>query len=175
MQMLYKLFLLVFAITVTCSCNYYTTKSLTADNRTATKLDSLNKLDRYFILHNGVQEIHMNEPVVSEDGKSLLFKPDSLKPEHKLYVQRGEKGKKRYKNRDPLQYNVLKEVHVYSNDSSSSITAGRLPLAQIKKIEVVQHNETRTGITNVAIGMATGAVVVIGLVAIALAGSGGIY
>ena len=150
-------FLLLFLLVISCQ-NYYkaSTKSSSSAN-----LDSLQSVNRYFVLRNGTKAYAMKNLVLSPDKKTVQVQLDSLSWLHKLHLTNGYKGKLRYKKSKIDHYPVLNEVHFYipydsSIQEQSSFT---LALDKIQKIEVLEKDKTRTTNSYVlgAIGYTAGA------------------
>lgn len=166
----YRLLLALISIFCFCSCkNFYLAKSITVDDRTANQLDSLKNAGRYFILRSGHNSVHMSQPALTEDRSTLLFTPNLLVPEHKLYIEDGPTGNRRYKKNHPFESNVLNEVHIYSD--SISVVGSGLPINQIQKIEVIQYDKRRSAVSHFVGGMAGGLLALLGVMTVALASS----
>jgi hypothetical protein len=119
---------------------------------------------RYFILHNGNAYYAMNQPVVNRQDLSLQFRPGTLWPDHRVYVN-DVKGNYRYKN---AQSAVLQEVHFYLNAPLTLDTnvLATLPLSNIQKIEVIEHDKARTRTSYIlgGVGITLAAIVVTGVI-----------
>lgn len=152
--------------------NYYMANrpKATQVSQKASIVDSLNKQGRYFILRSGSQAYYIDDIVLSDDRKIMQCTLDTLPNIHQLYLTRGRRGKMQYKVRDPVDMNVLNEVHFYiAPDNSLTAGAYTLQLDQVQKIEVIEKDRKRTTASYILGGLAigVGATAAIGIIAAA--------
>lgn len=106
-----SLLLVLGTLTLVSACqNFY---KATANPKEANSIDSLTKLNRYFILRSGSQAFYMKNIVLSNDRKTLETVLDSLPPAHRLHLVNGYNGKMRYYKSREFYVGVLSEVHMY--------------------------------------------------------------
>lgn len=139
----FSLFILIMSA---CNINHYkVTLAKTGElNASYTTIDSLNKMNRYFILRNNEMSFFMNKFELSKDQKAVSFMLEYLPGNH-LFSSRGGNLYKTYNKFDPDQQEIVNEVHFYINDSSK-LQPGffTLQLEEIQKIEIIQLDEKRT-------------------------------
>jgi hypothetical protein len=160
------------------SCHRYykaTHVNAAGAGQTAGSIDSLKKLNRYFILRNGNGAAYaMTDFELSADQKTLDCRLEGIPPEHGLHLLRGVKGKMQYRKSTVEGLAVLNEVHFYINrDTAAREGRYTLQLDRVQKIEVIEHDSKRTTNSYVigAIGYTIGAVAVVGIIAAALKSS----
>lgn len=156
--------------------NYYKATNLPVqDNSTSYQnIDSLAKINRYFILRNGPDAYHLKVGELSTDRKFLICYLDTLPPNHQLHVNGEGYGKKRYKRYKSEDFNVLNEVHLYTPfDPQIKMDNYALSLDKIQKVEVLSRDKNRTTTSYVlgGLGIAAGTATVVTLIAIALKSS----
>ncbi len=167
------LLLVLFTLTLISACqNFY---KATARPKEAASIDSLTKLNRYFILRSGSQAYYMKNIVLSNDRKTLETVLDSLPPAHRLHLVNEYNGKMRYFKSRVFDVGVLSEVHMYIPQDNTAAIGARytLPLDQVQKIEVIEKDKKRTMSSYVigAIGATVGAFAVAAIIAVALKSS----
>jgi hypothetical protein len=127
--------------------------------------------NKYFILHEGIYKYALENITVNDTAMTLSATLSSVDSTHTLYIN-AEGKKYRYKKAggDPMQLNVLKEVHIYSKNTLALDTTKlfTLPLDQIIKIEVIEHDKSRTS-SSYAIGGIGITLGIIGIAAIIVA------
>ena len=141
-----------------------------ADARQAS-LKTLSGDGRYFILRQGANSYSLNNVTIDQSGMTLTSDIKAVPEDHQLYI---EDLKQRFKySKSKNQQVVLKEVHLYTAnrqpiDSNQRYT---LPLSEIDRIEVIQHDKSRTSTSYIIGGLALtlGAAIVVALVAVATA------
>ena len=133
-----------------------------AGSKDAAGIDSLTKLNRYFVLRSGSQAFYMKNLSLSADRKTLDATLDTLSPGHRLHLSNGHNGKMRYKKSYSHHITVLSEVHLYTAGDNKAAIGSRytLPLDQVQKIEVIEKDKKRTTSSYVI-----GAIGVIGAIA----------
>ncbi|MEO7312779.1 MAG: hypothetical protein ABIX01_20515 [Chitinophagaceae bacterium] len=132
----------------------------------AKAIDSLNKLQRYFVLRSGSKAYHIQDPVIGDNQNMVTATLDELPAEHQLYLGNGYKGKMRYK-KIGLEYNpVVDEVHVYIPGDAAMVAGPfSIPLDKVQKIEVIQKNKGKTAISW-ALGTTVGLVVTVAAISL---------
>ena len=162
-----------FFFLVSAGCNNY--YKATAKPKEAGSIDSLTKLNRYFILRSGSQAYYMRNIVLSNDRKTLETTLDTLLPQHKLHLVNGYNGKMRYYKSKLFDIGVLNEVHMYTAQDNTAAAGNRYTLAldRVQKIEVIEKDKNRTTGSYVigAIGATVGAIAVAAIIAVALKSS----
>lgn len=119
---------------------------------------------KYFILHKGAETYGLNNISVDKNNLTMSGKLSAVDPSHFLYINAKGRGY-RYndKNRE-----VLNEIHIYVNNSASIDTVNPivLPLSQVEKIEVIEHDRARTTTSYVlgGIGIGIGVAVLTGVI-----------
>ena len=139
-----SLLVALFSLTLMTACqNYY---MATARPKEASSIDSLTRLNRYFVLRSGSQAFYMKNLSLSADRKTLDATLDTLSPGHRLYLSNGHNGKMRYKKSYSHHITVLSEVHLYTAGDNKAAIGSRytLPLDQVQKIEVIEKDKKRT-------------------------------
>ncbi len=139
-----SLLVALFSLTLMTACqNYY---MATARPKEAGSIDSLTRLNRYFVLRSGSQAYYMKNIVLSNDRKTLETTLDTLPPQHKLHLVNGYNGKMRYYKSKLFDIGVLNEVHMYTAQDNTAAAGNRYTLAldQVQKIEVIEKDKKRT-------------------------------
>ena len=131
-------------------------------------LKLLSQEDRYFILRKGSQSYTMSNLLLDKTNMTLTADLSRVPPDHRLYIQ-AKNSRYQFYSKKKKQESVLKEVHLYTNDTASLDTSTRytLSLATIEEIHVLQFDQGRTNRSYVwgGIGIALGALVVISVIA----------
>jgi hypothetical protein len=124
-----------------------------------------NSQQKYFILRKGVNSYAIRDIIVDQQAMTLSGHLSPVPAEHQLYLN-AEKSKMRYKDNEGG--NILNEIHIYVQDKSVIDTQGQftLPLDQIVRIEVIQHDRKRTTSSYVlgGIGIGLGVMVLAGVI-----------
>ena len=169
MAQLPKLTSLLIALILLFTCagchNYY---KVTTSKKDPNVIDSLNNVNRDFILRNGNKAYYMKIQSMSDDQKTVQVTLDSLSWIHRLYYYNGPKNNLKYKITNPTQKIELNEVHFYipfysSKKVPSSYT---LSLDKVQKIEVIEKDKPRTTSSYIlgAIGYTLGAMAVAAII-----------
>ena len=113
-------------------CMYYY-KVNQVDNYSEEKIDSFEQQGKYFILHQGEQAWHLYDFTISND--TISGKITSQLDYHVNYLNPKYKRNSYKKKEAP---NVIKEVHLFTSDSSFSSfdTQINIPFSSIKEIKV---------------------------------------
>ncbi len=126
---------------------------------------STNSPQKYFILHKGESSYALKQIVVDQTALTLSGRLSAVDPSHQLYVNT-ERNNFKYKDNEIGA--ILNEVHIYvqENVSIDSTRTWVLPLDQISKIEVIQHDRKRTNSSYVlgGIGIGLGVMVLAGVI-----------
>jgi hypothetical protein len=151
----------IVAVSFTSCSTYYKANSISSVTP-ARDIDSLNKINRYFILRNGEESFAIKKLSLSTDQKTAQCKLDSLPLYHQLHLTNGKYGRKVYNAKRTFQKEVIKEVHYYiPKDSTAAFGDYTLQLEKLTKIEVLEHDKKRTNRSRVLGGvLITGGVVV---------------
>jgi hypothetical protein len=164
--------LVVFLLNAACHTYYKATPARITE--VAKNIDSLQKINRYFILRNGNAAYSIINPTLSEDKKFLRCRLDIIPPSHHLHLMNGYKGKMQYRRSTVEGLNVLSEVHFYTPfDTSARQGTYSLPLDRVQRIEIIEHDRKRTTSSYVigAVGYTLGAAVIVSVIALALKSS----
>lgn len=157
----------VFILLLASCHNFYKASTINSSGNATHSIDSLQLLNRYFILRSGGQAYHMKGLQLSQDRKTLRAILDTLPPQHQMYLTKSRKGKMQYKKSNPEDLAVLSEVHLYAPVVQASVGETLiLPLEQVQKIEVIEHDKKRTTNSYVigAIGTTLGAFAVAAII-----------
>ncbi len=164
---LYAIPVVLMMLVVFAGChNYYKVSNRNVSNHPDKSLDSLQKLNRYFVLRTPRQAYYMSNTILSTDRKTITATLDTLPPQHKGHLNKG-KGKMRYNN---LTAAVLSEVHFYISEVRPvQIGSYTLSLDEIQKIEVIEKDKKRTANSYVigTLGYTLGAITLAGIIAVA--------
>ena len=169
-----SLLITVIAISLLSSCSNYYKAALGSKPVTASGIENLKTEKKYFILRDGNQAFAMNGITFSPDQKILQCTLNDLLPEHKLHITNEKKEKMKYRkainDAEEDETVVLKEVHIYINPNGNTVAgAYTIPLEQVKQIEIIEEDKTRTRkshTTGVIVGVAGSLVLAGGIVAI---------
>lgn len=149
--------------------SYY--KTNTAQPKTATetgrRLDSLQRLNKYFILRNGDHAYAMTNCLMNDDKTSLSCTLLPLPGDHLLHLIGGVKRNMQYRRTDPNNRAVLREVHFYTlYDTAAKEGKYQLALDRVHRIEVIEHDKKRTTNSYVigALGYTAGAAIIAGII-----------
>jgi hypothetical protein len=132
-------------------------------------VDSLNKLNRYFILRTGNKAYYIKNIELSPDQQTATCLLDILPDDHKLHLMHGRNNKMNYKKSEPEHLRVLSEVHFYIPQDPAAVPGAYvLRLDQVSKIEVIEHDKKRTTSSYVlgAVGYTLGAVALAGIIVV---------
>lgn len=134
-------------VLISACMNFYKATPARSGSAAAThsSMDSLQKLNRYFILRNGDDALYIRNIELSADQQSAHCVLDYLPNEHKLHLVNGRNGKKSYKKNEVSDLAVLNEVHFYIPKDNTAV-AGEytLQLNNVTRIEVIEHDKKRT-------------------------------
>lgn len=124
-----------------------------------------NSIQKYFILRKGTLSIALHEITVNQQTMTLSGRLAAVQPIHRLYLE-AEKNNMKYK--DGESGAILNEVHIFLTNNIKLDTAGTitLPLDQIVKIEVIQHDRKRTNSSYIlgGVGIGLGVMVLAGVI-----------
>lgn len=148
------------------ACNHYykATQLHTPDQvEKAAAIDSLQKLNKYFLLRNGDKTHFMRNATVSTSKQWITSILQNPGVDHRLHLVNGRHGKLIYDTKIPHDRHVLNEVHFYITPGAKT-TAGpnNLYLNNIQKIEVIEKDKKRTT-QSTFVGLLVGVVGVFGL------------
>jgi hypothetical protein len=146
-------------VLVSCK-SFYKASTINPSANKTQSIDSLQALNRYFILRSSGQAYFMNGLQLSQDRRTLTATLDTLPPQHQMYLTKSRNGNMHYKKSNPQDLAVLSEVHLYAPAVKASMGETiMLPLDQVQKIEVIEHDKKRTTNSYVigAIGATLGA------------------
>ncbi len=154
-----------------CHNYYMVRKAKSANiNESAASVDSLQQLNRAFILRNGGNAFLIRNASLNEDKTILRCKLEPLPFEHQLHLTYGHKGKYQYKKGSAQADGLLSEVHFFTQaDPNANYGDYNLDLNRVEKIEVIERDRKRTTNSYVlgAIGTTLGVVAVTYLIILA--------
>lgn len=155
-----------FLFLTVCSCSRYympVKQKVTSADESASVI-SAKTPGKYIILHKGNKVYGLHDISVDKAKLTMSGKLTPVDRTHLLYVKAKHK-KYKYSEKDNV---VLNEVHLYIDSTAAIDTASTLilPLNQIQKIEVIEHDKQRTTTSYVlgGIGIGVGAIVVTGVI-----------
>ncbi len=126
--------------------------------------------NKYFILRQGSNSYALKNITVDNVAMTLNGNLSSVDDSHLLYVN--AKGRNyKYKLKKDDEINVLREVHIFSKETSviDTIKPFSLSLDQIEKIEVIERDKQRTttsyvlGGIGITLGVITVAAIIVAL------------
>ena len=124
----------------------------------------------YFILRHGGNSYSLENITFDQSAMTLLADVEDVPSDHQLYINDVRQRFKYSKAKN--QQGVLKEVHLYAGNKLVIDTTQRytLPLSEIEKIEVLEHDKGRTSTSYVlgGLGITLGAALVAILIAAAV-------
>ena len=165
-----SLLITVIAISLLSSCSNYYKAALGSKPATASSIENLKTEKKYFILRDGNQAFAMDNITFSSDQKNLQCTLGDLPIEHKLHLTSKKMKYNKTNFTDEDQTAVLNEVHLYINSNGNTVAgAYTIPLEQVKQIEIIEEDKTRTRkshTTGVIVGVAGSLVLAGGIVAI---------
>jgi hypothetical protein len=167
---LIRLSALVLVVVIFFACKAYYKANTVNPASSATSVDSLKKINRYFILRNGDEAYYMKNIELSTDQKTAQCVLETLPLEHLTHLTNGIKGKGEYKRTSPANMNVVNEVHFFmEKDKKAEIGNYTLQLDKVNRIEVLEHDKKRTTNSYVvgAVGYTLGSLAVVGLIILA--------
>ena len=127
--------IMIFAfLNFTVGCSFYKSKQIpTSSDNFANQYKSINKNERYIIIHSGNETWHLNNVVLNEDKKEMTALLREIDENHSLYSAKGKKiSKQSYKSNKAL------ELHFYTKENLDKTTTGEviIPFSNIEKMEV---------------------------------------
>lgn len=154
----------LFSAVYSCSRYYMPVKQNVNSADESASVISEKTPGKYIILHKGNKVYQLENISVDKAKLTMSGNLTGVDPTHLLYVKAKHK-KYKYSEKDNV---VLNEVHVYVDSTAAIDTASTLvlPLNQIQKIEVIEHDKQRTTTSYVlgGIGIGVGAIVVTGVI-----------
>src|SRR6478735_9018919 len=138
-------FILIIAIVNSLTgCKYYKPVAAAAynDQSKDSSLRELNEEGKYFILRKGAYSYSLNNVVLDDTKMTLTAKADTIPAYHKFYI----KSKKKKYSYNKSNIEVLREVHIYTVDTSHVNTSlvYTFPLSDVKKIEIIEYDKKRS-------------------------------
>ncbi|MBP2282948.1 hypothetical protein H4V97_001266 [Flavobacterium sp. CG_23.5] len=126
--------IMIFAfLNLTVGCTFYKTKQIpTNSDNFVNKYRSINKNDRYVIIHSGSDTWHLNNVVLNEDKKEITGSLQELNEYHKLLSYKGKKiSKQSYKSSKAFELHFYTKENLDKNTTSEVI----IPFSNIEKME----------------------------------------
>jgi hypothetical protein len=156
----------ILSFTGFCCTRYYKPVQVNTDSKEASSnVIAANAPNKYFIIHQGINTYSLNNITVDNIAMTMNGTLSEVDDSHLQYIKaKGNKYRYIQKNEGDVK-NVLNEVHIYTkNTSPLDITkAFSLPLDQIEKIEVIEHDKSRTTTSYVLGGVG----ITLGVIAVA--------
>ncbi|GGD15696.1 hypothetical protein [Flavobacterium orientale] len=155
-------FQVIIFLNLVISCSYYNVKNLpTSSENFSENYNTINKNEKYVVLHTNNNDFHLKNIVLNEDNKSIEGEIDSISKKHLLYNPTKKKSAYQYDKKKVIKTN---EVHFYTSQEipfevGKSIT---IPYDQIEKVEVYDKDSGRT-LLNV-LGFTFGTIAVIAII-----------
>lgn len=143
-------------------CSYYKSKPLpTNSDNFARQYNSINKKERYVIIHSGNDIKHLNNLTINEDKKEITATLLPVNPSHSLYPLQENKKSRSYSQSKSSGKTL--EIHFYTNEIvNNNITSEVvIPFSDITRIEVYEPDTGRQILSVLGFTFATLAVVAI--------------
>ncbi len=147
-------------------CSYYKAKTIpTNSDNFATKYKSIDKNDRYLIIHSGDQTWHLNNLIVNEDKKEITGSLMPVSESHTLYPLKKYQNSRVY-NKSKSSGKTL-ELHFFTHEpiNVSSSPEVVIPFSNINEIKVYQPDTGKKVLSIVGFTVASLAVIAIIIVA----------
>ncbi len=150
---------------ISCHRYFMPVKQDTGSPSASGSFISTNSQQKYFILRKGTASYAIRDIAVNQQSMTLSGHLAAVPPAHQLYLK-AVNNKFRYKDNEGGS--ILNEIHIYVQDKSVTDTNGTwtLPLDQIVRIEVIQHDRKRTTSSYVlgGVGIGLGVLVLAGVI-----------
>ena len=163
----------ILAISGLCCSRFFKPVSVNTGTPDAAKnIITANAPNKYFILRQEANSYALKNITVDNTAMTLNGTLSPVDVSHFLYVKaKGRNYKYKKTGNKENETDILNEVHIYSKNSSPVDTtkAFTLPLDQIEKIEVIEHDAGRTttsyilGGVGITLGVMTVAAVIVAL------------
>lgn len=147
-------------------CSYYKSKALpTNSDNFAKQYNSINKKERYVIIHFGNDIRHLNNLAINEDKKEITATLLPVNISHSLYPLKENKKSRSY-NKSKSSGKTL-EIHFYTNEIvNNNITSEVvIPFSNITRIDVYEPDAAKVILSVLGFTVATLAVIAIIIVA----------
>lgn len=158
---------MIFAFLNLCvGCSYYKAKTIpTNPENFADKYKSINKTNRYLIIHSGDQIWHLNNLTVNEDKKEIKGSLMPVSESHTLYPLKKNQNSRGY-NKSKSSGKTL-ELHFYTHEpiNTDSPSGVVIPFSNISEIKVYEPDNGKIVLSIVGFTVATLAVIAIIIVA----------
>lgn len=161
-----KYMLLALLLLIGLSCRYYKpVLAKTGNTRETENVITSNSPEKYFILRQGANSYALKNIQVDKVKLTLNGTLSVVDSNHFLYLK---SSSKKYKYKNEARENILNEVHIYVKNTTliDATKTLELPLDQVEKIEVIEHDKGRTTTSYIlgGIGIGLGAVIVAGVI-----------
>ena len=147
------------------SCSYYKSRSInTNPDNFSNQYKSIDKKERYAIIHSGNETWHLSNIIVNEDKKEITASLSAVDTSHTLYSLKGNSKSKRYhKSKSKKTF----EIHFYTNQDLNKNATSEvvIPFSDISKVEVYEPDTLRTVFSVLGITVAAIAIIAIIIVA----------
>jgi hypothetical protein len=142
-------------------CSYYKSKSLpTNSDNFSQQYNSINKKERYAIIHSGNEKWHLNNIKINEDKKEITASLMDVNFEHTLYPLKENRKSQKYSK---SKADKTLEIHFYTTEIIDKNTTPEvtIPFSNINKIEVYEPDTGRKVLSVVGFTVASLALVAI--------------
>jgi hypothetical protein len=148
-------------LNLSISCSYYKAKRIqTNSDNFSSQYNSIDKRERYVIIHSGNEIWHLNNLTLNEDKKEMTASLTDVDPSHTLYPLKENKRSRGY-NKSKSRKTF--EIHFYTNKNISKSATHEIiiPFADINKIEVYEPDSGKTVLSVLGFTVASLAVIAI--------------
>lgn len=149
-------------LNMSISCSFYKAKTVPINSDDfASKYKSINKDDRYLIIHSEEKTWHLNNVKINEDSKEITATIMPVNESHSLFPLK-ENQKSRGYNRSKSSGKTL-EVHFYTNEALNTTINKEviIPFSNINKMEVYQPDTGKKVLSIIGFTVASLAVIAI--------------
>lgn len=142
-------------------CSYYKSRDLpTNATNFGSQYNSIEKNERYIIIHYGDKTWSLKDVVINEDKKEISASINVVEPSHMMFPLKENKKSRAYKK---SKSEKTFEIHFYANDTLNEIKSTKIiiPFSKINKIEVYEPDTARTVLSVIGFTVAGAALVAI--------------
>jgi sporulation protein YlmC with PRC-barrel domain len=142
-------------------CSYYKAKHIkTNSDNFSSKYESINKKERYVIIHSGNETWHLSNLKLNKDKKEITASLVPVNENHSLYPLKENEKSRRYKK---SKSSKKLEIHFYTNEIITKNTTSEviIPFSNITKIDVYEPDTGKNILSVLGFTVATIAVIAI--------------
>ncbi|MFV8467073.1 hypothetical protein [Flavobacterium sp. LB1P62] len=154
--------IMTFAFLNLCiGCSYYKSKPIqTNSDNFASQYKSINKRDRYVIIHSGHETWHLNNLFLNEDKKEMTASLLPVNENHALYPLKEHKKSRQYKK---SKSSKTLEIHFYTNEIINTAGSSQvvIPFSNINRIEVYEPDTAKKVLSIAGFTVATLAIIAV--------------